>query len=103
MPITEYRWDFGDSNRTTTSTPVIFHRFSGSGIYYVTLTVYAPGATPETNSTTRRVTVIAIPVGGYSISIQVQTKTEPVLPYIAFIAALTAVLTKLRPKTKRKR
>jgi len=103
MPITEYRWDFGDSNRTTTSTPVIFHRFSGSGIYYVTLTVYAPGATLETDSTTCRVTVIAIPVGGYSISIQVQTKTEPVLPYIALIAALTAVLTKLRPKTKRKR
>jgi thermitase len=103
MPITEYRWDFGDGNRTTSSTPVIYHRFSGSGIYYVTLTVYAPGATPETDSTTCRVTVIAIPVGGYSISIQVQTKTEPMIPYIALIAALTAVLTKLRPKTKRKR
>jgi len=103
MPTTEYRWDFGDGNRTTTSTPVIYQRFSGSGIYYVTLTVYAPGATPETDSTTCRVTVIAIPVGGYSISIQVQTKTEPLLPYIALIATLTAVLTKLRPKTKRKR
>jgi len=102
MPITEYRWDFGDGNRTTTSTPIIHHRFSSSEIYYVTLTVYAPGATPETDSTTRRVTVIAIPVGGYSISIQVHTKTEPVLPYIALIATLTAIFTKLRPKTKRK-
>jgi PKD repeat protein len=105
MPITEYRWDFGDGNRTTTSTPIIHHRFSSSGIYYVTLIVYAPGATPETDSThtTRRVTVIAIPVGGYSISIQVRTKTEPVLPYyIALVATLTAIFTKLRPKTKRK-
>ncbi|MCJ7431844.1 S8 family serine peptidase [Candidatus Bathyarchaeota archaeon] len=102
MPITEYRWDFGDGNRTTTSTPIVYHRFSSSGIYYVTLTVYAPGATPETDSTTRRVTVITIPVGGYSISIQVHTKTEPIIPYIALIATLTAILTKLRPKTKRK-
>jgi parallel beta-helix repeat protein len=103
MPITEYRWDFGDGNRTTTSTPIIHHRFSGSGIYYVTLAVYAPGATPETDSTTRRVTVITIPVGGYSIPIQVHTKTEPVLPYIALVATLTAIFTKMRPKTKRKR
>jgi parallel beta-helix repeat protein len=102
MPITEYRWDFGDGNRTTTSTPIIHHRFSHSGIYYVTLTVYAPGATPETDSTTSRVTVITIPVGGYSIPIQVQTKAEPIIPYIALIATLTAILTKLRPKTKRK-
>jgi PKD repeat protein/archaellum component FlaF (FlaF/FlaG flagellin family) len=103
MPITEYRWDFGDGNRTTISTPIVYHRFSSSGIYYVTLTVYAPGATPEINSTICRITVITIPVGGYSISIQVQTKAEPVLPYIALIAILTAVFTKLRPKTRRKR
>jgi len=48
-------------------------------------------------------TVISIPVGGYSSSIQVPSKTEPVLPYIALIATLTAIFTKLRPKTRRKR
>jgi hypothetical protein len=42
------------------------------------------------------------PVGGYSFPIQVQTKAEPVIPYIALIATLTATLTKLRPRTKRK-
>jgi len=105
IPITEYSWDFGDGNRTTISTPIIHHRFSSSGIYYVTLAVYAPGATPETDSTTHRVTVTTIPVGGYSIPIQVPTKTEtePIIPYIALIATLTAILTKMRPKTKRKR
>jgi len=103
MPITEYRWDFGDGNRTTTSTPIIHHRFSSSGIYYVTLTVYALGATPETDSATRKITVITIPVGGYSIPIQVSMKAEPIIPYIALMATLTAIFTKLRPKTKRKR
>jgi hypothetical protein len=48
-------------------------------------------------------TLQSIPVGGYSFPIQVQTKTEPIIPYIALIATLTAILTKLRPKTKRKR
>jgi len=42
------------------------------------------------------------PVGGYSFSIQVHTKAEPIMPYIALIATLTVIFTKLRPKTKRK-
>jgi parallel beta-helix repeat protein len=45
----------------------------------------------------------SVPVGGHSIPIQVPTKTEPIIPYIALIATLTAIFTKLRPKTKRKR
>jgi len=32
MPIAEYRWDFGDGNQTTTSTPTVYHSFSSSGI-----------------------------------------------------------------------
>ena len=73
-----------------------------SGIYYAYLKVTdAKGNTAQ--SDTARITVTAVHVGGYSFPIQVQTKTEPVLPYIALIAALTAIFTKLRPKTKRKR
>ena len=53
-------------------------------------------------SDTARITVATVPVGGYSISIQVPTKTEPIILYIALIAIL-AVFTKIRPKTKRKR
>jgi hypothetical protein len=45
----------------------------------------------------------SIPVGGYSFPIQVHTKTEPIIPYIALVAILTAIFTKLRPKTRRKR
>jgi len=73
-----------------------------SGIYYIHLKVTdAKGNTAQ--SETARITVSTPPVGGYSFPIQVSTKAEPVLPYIALIAILTAILTKLRPKTKRKR
>jgi len=72
-----------------------------SGIYYVYLKVTDAKANTA-QSDTARTTTATVPVGGYSIPIQVQTKTEPIIPYIALIAILTAVFTKLRPKTKRK-
>jgi len=103
MPIIEYRWDFGDGNTTTTSTPIIYHSYKTAGNYYVTLTVYAPGATPETDTITYRVTVVSVPVGGYSIPMERHTTAKPLFTYIALIAILTAIFTKLRPKTKRKR
>jgi PKD repeat protein len=73
-----------------------------SGIYYVYLKVTdAKGNTAQSDAA--RITVATVPVGGYSIPIQVQTKTEPIIPYIALIAILTAIFTKLKPKNKRKR
>jgi hypothetical protein len=45
----------------------------------------------------------SVPVGGYSFPICIQTKAESVLTYIALIATLTAIFTKVRPKTKRNR
>jgi len=102
MPIVEYRWDFGDGNRTTTSTPIVYHSFSSSGIYYVTLTVYAPGATPETDSTTYKVTVISIPVGGYSVPIKGYTAEKPLTPYLALVAILTAAFTAIKRKIQRR-
>jgi parallel beta-helix repeat protein len=72
-----------------------------SGIYYVHLKVTDAKGNPA-QSETARITVATVPVGGYSFPIQVSTKAEPVLPYIALITALTVIFTKLRPKTKRK-
>jgi parallel beta-helix repeat protein len=72
------------------------------GICYVRLKVTdAKGNAAQ--SETARITVATVPVGGYSIPIQVPNKTELVLPYIALVAILTAIFTKLRPKNKRKR
>jgi len=102
MPITEYRWDFGDGNETTTSTPIVYHSFSGPRIYYVTLTVYAPGATPKTDLTTRKVTVTAIPVGGYSLPIEGYATEKPLTPYLALVAILTAVFITIRHKKFRR-
>jgi hypothetical protein len=73
-----------------------------SGIYYIHL----KGTDAENNtaqSDTARITAAAVPVGGYSIIMQVPTKTDPFLPNIALIATLAAIFTKLRQKTKRKR
>lgn len=102
MPITEYQWDFGDGNKTTSSNPIIYNSFSSSGIYYVTLTVYAPGATPETDSTIHKVTVISVPVGGYSLPIKGYITTKPLTPYLAIVAILTAVFTIIKRKTHRR-
>jgi parallel beta-helix repeat protein len=103
-PITEFRWAFSDGNTTTTtSTSTVYHCFSTSGIYYVTLTVYALGATPETDSTTHKVTVVSVPVGGYSISIKENTTTtKPLTPYLTVAAILAVALTTIRRKIRRR-
>jgi parallel beta-helix repeat protein len=85
----------GATSNTWTFTPTT------SGIYYVHLKVTDAKANTA-QSDAARIAVATVPVGGYSIQIQVPAKAEPVLPYIASIAALTAIFTKLRPKTKRK-
>jgi len=100
--ITEYRWDFGDGNETTTYTPIVYHSFSSSGNYYVTLTVYAPGATPEIDTISHKVTIISVPVGGYSVPIQLPTTVKPATPYMALLTILTAILITIKRKTKRK-
>ena len=85
----------GATSNTWTFTPTTV------GIYYIHLKVTdAKGSTAQ--SEPARITVATVPVGGYSIPIQAPTKAEPLLPYIALIATLTAIFTKLRPKTKRK-
>ena len=72
-----------------------------SGIYYVHLKV-TDAKRNTTQSETARITVAAVPVGGYSLPIKVHTKTEPIIPYIALITILTAIFVKVKRKTNRK-
>jgi len=72
-----------------------------SGIYYVHLKI-ADAKSNTAQSETARITVSTVPVGGYSFPIQVSTKAEPVIPYIALIATLTAIFTISKHKTKRR-
>jgi hypothetical protein len=102
MPITEYRWNFDDGNKTTTSTPKVYHSFSSSGVYYVTFTVYAPGATPETDSTTHKVNITEPPVGGYSLPIKGYTTQKPLTLYLALVAILTLVFSVIKRKASNK-
>jgi len=85
----------GATSSTWTFTPTT------SGIYYVYLKV-TDAKGNITQSQTARITAATVPVGGYSFPIQVQTKAEPIIPYIALMATLTAIFIKLKPKTKRK-
>ena len=85
----------GATSNTWTFTPTT------SGIYYIYLKVTdAKGNTAQ--SETARITASVVPVGGYSYSIQVHTKAEPIIPYIALIATLTAIFMISKHKTKRK-
>lgn len=102
MLITEYRWDFGDGDKTTVATPIVYHTFSSLGTYYPTLTVYASGATPETDTTTRRVVINAVTVGGYSVSLVHYSTAMPLQVYLALLAMLSIVFTTVRSKTRKK-
>jgi len=96
MPIVEYRWDFGDSSKTTVSVPIIYHTYESAGVYTVTLTVYAPGANPETDNATHLKTVRKIPpyVGGHIVLVPARLathKAEPSAPIMAAIITLVVV------------
>ena len=101
MPITKYSWDFGDGNKTGTTTPIIYHAFSGSGIYFPSLTVNASGATPETDAITHRVVIMSVPVGGYSISLTRHNTSMPSSVYLALLIMLSAVFTIVRRKKQK--
>ncbi len=98
MPITEYHWNFGDGNITITSQPIVYHSYSAAGNYYITLTVYAPGATPEMDSTTVKVLVFAVPVGGHSIPLKTPAVEKDMTVYLMFVAAITAVSVAVKRK-----
>ena len=103
MPITKYSWDFADGNKTDTTTPITYHAFSSQGIYYPSLTVNASGATPETDSITKRVFIISTPVGGYSVSLANFKGYNTALPssfYFTIVMMLAVVFTAIRRKRR---
>jgi hypothetical protein len=86
----------GAASNTWTFTPTT------SGIYYVYLKVTdAKGNTAQ--SETARITVATVPVGGYSIPIQLPTSEKPVTIHIALLTILTALFITIKWKAKRKR
>jgi PKD repeat protein len=66
-PIQQYRWDWNNDGafETNVSGAVTIHTFMTAGDYPVKLEVYAPGASPDTNSTTKTVRVVPPSKGAY--------------------------------------
>jgi hypothetical protein len=110
--IVEYRWDFGDGTQVNTTVPTIYHAYSSAGVYYVTLTVYAPGIPTFVDpryvdlSITyppQRKVVHLVPVGGYSQPFQNSAQTNLVTHVFAPAEMLTiafVVLGRKRTRTK---
>jgi PKD repeat protein len=72
-----------------------------SGIFYVYLKVTDAKANTA-QSDTARIVVSTVPVGGYSIPVQLPTKAKPVILHIALLTILTALFIKIKQKTRRK-
>jgi len=85
----------GATSNTWTFTPTT------SGIYYVYLKVTDAKANTA-QSETARITARTVPVGGYSIPIQLPTTAKPATIHIALLTILTALFITIKRKTKRK-
>jgi parallel beta-helix repeat protein len=86
----------GATSTTWTFTPTT------SGICYIHLKVTDAEANTAQSDTARITFPPPPPVGGYSIPIQVQTRTQPIIPYMALIATLTLIFMISKQKTKRR-
>jgi PKD repeat protein len=74
---------------------------TSSGIYYVHLKVTDDkGNTAQSGAA--RITVATVPVGGYSIPMQLPATAKPVTMHIALLTILTAIFITIKRKTKRK-
>jgi PKD repeat protein len=83
-----------------TSSSLIF-TLTSSGIYYVHLKVTdAKGNTAQSDAA--RITAATVPVGGYSIPIQLPTIAKPVTVHIALLTILTAIFVTIKRRAKRK-
>ena len=72
-----------------------------SGIYYVYLKV-TDDTSNTTQSETARITVTTVPVGGYSVPIQLPTTAKPATLHISLLTILTAIFITIKRKAKRK-
>jgi len=96
-----YQWYLNDASVSGATADTWTFTPTESGIFYVYLKVTdAEGINAQ--SDIARITVSAVPVGGYSVPVQIPTTVKPVTPYMALLTILTAILITIKRKTKRK-
>ncbi|MEM3788300.1 MAG: NosD domain-containing protein [Candidatus Bathyarchaeia archaeon] len=96
-----YQWYLNNAPVSGAASATWIFTPTTAGIYYVHLKIIdAKGKTVQSEAA--RITVATVPVGGYSIPIQLSTETRPVAPYIALLTILTATFITIKRKTKRK-
>lgn len=101
IPPYTYQWYLNDYPVSGGTSPIWTFTPTTSGIFYVYLKV-ADSKGNTVQSDVARIVVYTVPVGGYSIPMKISNKTGPLLSYIALILALTATLTKIRLRTRKK-
>ncbi|MEM3697104.1 MAG: CARDB domain-containing protein [Candidatus Bathyarchaeia archaeon] len=96
-----YQWYLNGNPVSEATSPSWTFTPTTSGIYYIHLKVTDDkGNTAQSDAA--RITVTTVPVGGYSIPIQIPKKTEPIIPYITLTTILTIVFTTIKRKTTKK-
>jgi PKD repeat protein len=96
-----YQWYLNGNPVSGATSPTWTFTPTTSGIYYVQLKV-TDNKGNTIQSETARVTVATVPVGGYSIPINANTKDTSIAPYITLLVALTIAFTTIKRKIKRK-
>jgi hypothetical protein len=96
-----YQWYLNGNPVSGATSPTWTFTPTTSGIYYVQLKV-TDNKGNTTQSEPARITVATVPVGGYSIPINANTKDTSITPYITLLVALTIAFTTIKRKIKRK-
>lgn len=96
-----YQWYLNGNPVSGATSPSWTFTPTTSGIYYIYLKVTDnKGNTAQ--SDTARIAVATVPVGGYSIPIQLPTTAKPATLQIALLTILTAIFITIKMKTKRR-
>jgi PKD repeat protein len=98
-PAYSYQWYLGGNPVSGATSSSWMFTPTASGVYYVYLKVTDDNGT-IVQSETARITVGAVPVGGYSISLAKRTPTSQITAYTLLIALFGVALSLRKRKRK---
>jgi len=96
--ITKYEWNFGDGEYATGQ--IVTHAYSSPDTYIVALNVTDSEGLWDIEQKQIQVTVISVPVGGYSFPIKDYAIEKPLTLYLALVAILTVSFTIAKRRKK---